>query len=402
MWGAGRVLRTWLGPLIVVGLAGCAAWQPPPAPDLSEIRARALTETVRDVRLSAAVVSREEGRQIFGHDLREAGVQAVWVEVENRSPHVYFLLRAGTDPDYFSPLEVAWSFHSFLGGSGNAAIDDYFASMDFPNPVPPGETRAGFLFTNPHGRVKLFNVDLIGRKRMIPYTLMLPIPDDPPDETAVRLMADYAEANRRRVRDLGTLREALEGLPCCGEGPRGEASGDPLNVVVIGTLDDAGAALVRRGFRTAREPLDDEQRLFGRTADAVLRKGGQGGWPGIWLRLWATPLVYGDRLVVVGQAGRPVGGRFTAPGDASAVLHPEPDEARNFLVQDMLYSGGLGQLGFVGGAGSSGPGTGDAPSTEYQSDGLRAVMFFVTRPLDMADVEIIDWVPYLDIKAAGD
>lgn len=29
----------------------------------------------------------------------------------------------------------------------------------------------------------------------------------------------------------------------------------------------------------------------------------------------------------------------------------------------------------------------------YFTDGLRAVMFFVTRPLSIADLEILDWVP---------
>jgi len=28
-----------------------------------------------------------------------------------------------------------------------------------------------------------------------------------------------------------------------------------------------------------------------------------------------------------------------------------------------------------------------------RSDGLRAVLFFATRPLSLADVEILEWVP---------
>ena len=57
------------------------------------------------------------------------------------------------------------------------------------------------------------------------------------------------------------------------------------------------------------------------------------------------------------------------------------DEARNLLVQDMMYSGGLDKLGFARGSG-----------TPERGDGLRAVLFFATRPLSLSDVEILDWV----------
>ena len=32
----------------------------------------------------------------------------------------------------------------------------------------------------------------------------------------------------------------------------------------------------------------------------------------------------------------------------------------------------------------------------YHTDGLRAVLFFATRPLSLSDVEMLDWVPYLE------
>ncbi len=47
-----------------------------------------------------------------------------------------------------------------------------------------------------------------------------------------------------------------------------------------------------------------------------------------------------------------------------------------------MYSGGLDKLGFARGAGAG----------EHR-DGLRAVMFFATRPLSLSDVEILEWVP---------
>jgi hypothetical protein len=64
------------------------------------------------------------------------------------------------------------------------------------------------------------------------------------------------------------------------------------------------------------------------------------------------------------------------------VAHADVDEARNHLVQDMMYSGGLDKLEFARGAAAG-----------ERSDGLRAVLFFATRPLSLADVEILEWVP---------
>ncbi|MCY1305719.1 hypothetical protein D9M70_555420 [compost metagenome] len=36
----------------------------------------------------------------------------------------------------------------------------------------------------------------------------------------------------------------------------------------------------------------------------------------------------------------------------------------------------------------------------YFTDGLRAVMFFVTRPLSLSDLEILDWEPYVNPHGA--
>ena len=43
---------------------------------------------------------------MFGVSVNESGVQPVWIEVENNTDQVLWLLRSGTDPDLFSPLEV--------------------------------------------------------------------------------------------------------------------------------------------------------------------------------------------------------------------------------------------------------------------------------------------------------
>ena len=191
-------------------------------------------------------------------------------------------------------------------------------------------------------------------------------------------------------------------MPCCATDAGGSAQGDPLNVVFIGTIADIGAAGIRRSYRRSFYESDMAQRVFGREPYFVARKQAQAGAPATWIRLWVAPMRFDGKPVFVVQVGRPVGGRFAPRDAASIILHDDVDEARNLLIQDMMYSGGLEKLGFVTGVGAAAE---TLPRTalngaRYHTDGLRAVLFFATRPLDLSDVEILDWVPYLERDAS--
>jgi len=388
---------------VSLALAGCATWQTPSDVSETVLRARAVTRTVRDVRVSAAVLSSEDSRRLFGADVNKTGVQPVWVEVQNGTSQPLWLLRSGTDPDYFSPLEVAWSLHTPLARSTNAGIDDHLDKLGFKNPITPGATRAGILFTNPDRITKLLNVDLLGRRMLVPFSLFLPVPDDAADKGSGQPLFRYPESQLTDYSDLAALRAALERLPCCATDAHGAAQGDPLNAVFVGELPDIGAAVVRRNYRRQARPHDLAQQVFGRPPDAVLRKQAQAGAPATWLRAWLAPIRFDGRAVYLVQAGRPVGGRF-APRDAADIaLHDDVDEARNLLIQDMMYSGGLEKLGFATGVGAASETQPRSTfhGARYHTDGLRAVLFLGTRPLSLADVEVLHWVPYLERREAA-
>ena len=392
----GRLLALLAAALLSGTLGGCATWQVPEATDDTEIRTRAETGAVRDVRLSAAVLSAEDSRRIFGKNLNETGIQPVWVEVENATADALWLLRAGTDPDYFSPLEVAWPYHAPFSKANNAAIVAHFDALDFQNPIPPHATVSGIIFVNPHQRTLVLNVDLLGPAKVIPFTLFLPVPDAPPDDRVLHNVQRYAEAAQEEFDDLDALRDALERTPCCATSTDGSTSGDPINVVMVGALADVASALIRRGFRVHRRDFDDAQQLFGRRPDLVMRKVSEDA-PAHWLRGWVAPLKYRGQPVFLMQVGRPVGGRFSAADAKPLKLHPYVDEARNLLIQDLIYSGGLARLGFAGGSGADAARSqGDPGQPNYSTDGLRAVMFFVVRPVDLSEVQLLEWVPYLE------
>ncbi|WP_199229433.1 LssY C-terminal domain-containing protein [Azospirillum sp. TSO22-1] len=378
--------------------AGCAAWQAPADVSDAGLRDRAVKATKRDVRVSAAVLSADDSRRMLGVEVDRKRVQPVWIEVQNQTADPLWLLRPGTDPDYFSPLEIAWSVHMPLAEDANARIDEHLNKLGFKNPVLPDVTHAGLLFINPEHGVRLLNIDLLQRKALIPFSLFLSVPDDAGDERFAFSAYRYPDSAIKDRNTLAALRSELERLPCCATDPRGTAYGAPLNIIFVGESSDIGAALARRSYRRDMRPVDAVEQVFGRRPDIVGRKQSQAGAPATWVRAWLAPIRFEGRSVYLVQVGRPVGGRFAPPDATSVVLHEDVDEARNLLIQDMMYSGGLDKLGFVTGAGPASP---TQPPTafsgaRYQSDGLRAVMFFATRPIGLSEVEFLDWEPYLD------
>jgi len=380
--------------VLMLAISGCATWQSPADPSVENIRARAVSETSGDVDVRAAILSAEDTRRIFGADLNATGVQVVWVEVDNRSSVPLRFLHTGTDPNYYSPLEVAWSLHVTFGGATNDRIDDYFDAKAFPNPIPSKQLRRGFIFTNPEPIVKLFNVDLVGNRIMVPFTLILPVPDSPLGEEAATLSERVAAVQGPDYQTEQALRAALEDAPCCTRAGADKAISGPVNVVMVGMLGDLGSALVRRGYRRDLHSDDLVQRVYARPPDIVMRKHAQGSDLSNWVRAWVAPFRYQGRPVFLCQVGRPVGGRFAKANDGPLVLQSDVDEARNHFVGDMLYSGGLEQLGFVEGGSGDGDATVAVPKP-YQTDGLRAVFVMATRPLSLSETEFLDWVPYI-------
>ena len=277
-------------------------------------------------------------------------------------------------------------------------MDDYFTQLGFSNPIAPGETRSGILFTNPDQGIKLVNVDLFGNQTLIPFSLFLRVPGGTMDPRLAQIPFPFPETAVTDYRDLASLRAALERLPCCATDASGTAQADPLNAVGIGQFTDIGAALVRRDYRRDARASDLAQRVFGREPDFVMRKQAQAGAPATWIRGWLVPIRFQGQLVYIAQVGRPVGGRFAPRGETHLTLHDNVDDARNLLIQDLMYSSGLEKLGFVNGVGAA---SATHPRTTldgatYYTDGLRAVAFFATRPRSLSDVDFLDWVPYLE------
>mgnify|MGYP003445746373 CR=1 FL=1 len=69
---------------------------------------RAVSKTDRDVRVSVAVLSDEEGEAVYGARLAAMSIQPVWVEVAKAGVQTYGLLSPGIEPHTMTkaPLEL--------------------------------------------------------------------------------------------------------------------------------------------------------------------------------------------------------------------------------------------------------------------------------------------------------
>ena len=362
-------------------VVACSSWQRPQPLEHTALRDHAQTMEKEGVTVRARVLSRQECLGVVGVDLNEQDIQPVWVEVENGSGQSLSLLQSGADPDYFSPLEVSWSLHSWGRSGNNAAIDEHMQSVAFRRGlIQAGETRSGLLFTNTHRNQKLMNIDLLGEQRFIPFAMIAPVPDSEGRITRVPGWRFESE-DMVNYQDEQVFRDALmtwfaDSLPGAGA-----ALTEPLSLVWIGRPQDIGSVLVRRGYRSQAEEFDLEQRLSGRPPDFVLRKSGSGA-PANWIRLWVIPMAFQGRPVLVAQAGAPIGGRFALgwqKGSADQAL----DGVRDFVIQDLLYSRGLIKLAIAHPP--------PLPGMQLMGDGRVGVLYIAARPLRFGDVRIIDW-----------
>jgi hypothetical protein len=372
------------------------------------------TKATDNVRVSVSVLTEEESREYFGRSLTSKGIQAVWIKVENHNPYSLWILPSYVDPEYFSALEVAFLNHGPFSGLSNRSMDELFENYRISRRVPAGATNTGFVFTNLSEGVKEINVELWHSKGVIDVRFYLELPAGGFDYETVDFERLYT-SGRVKTLNLAQLRQELASLPCCTRDGTG-LEADPVNVVLVGHDDDIFSALVHQGWdpthslsahsvrktvtayllgrRYRYAPVSPLQ-LFNRQQDIAFQKARVTIHQRNHLRLWLSPYTYRGRRVWIGQISRDIGVRFSArsPFFITHRIDPEVDEARDYLVEDLLASESLESLAYVKGVGA-------APlhkprenlaGDPYFTDGLRAVMFISPKPVSVDRVNSITW-----------
>jgi len=398
--------------IAVFVVSGCASFDPVPIEEVGFLE-RSQTQQQGDVTLTSAVPSAEECVQAFGVNSYKKNIQPVWLEITNNDSVRLMLMPAILDPEYFAPLEVAAAY-SFGSEKVNEEVDFFFADQDVGVFVPPGEMRSGFVFTNVDEGTKSFVVELVGADHEYRrFTFFVEVPGLNVDHRNINFGELYA-ADEIVTHDLPSLRRVLEELPCCTTNKSGKGQGDPLNLVVIGEPLNLYYAFMRAGWdetetiyrgslwkttksfifggRYRYSPVSALY-VYGRGQDVALQKARDTIHERNHLRLWFTPLRLNGKAVWVGQISRDIGVRFTRKTITTHKIDPDVDEARNYLLQDLWYSQVLAQYSYVAGVGAatySEP-RGNLTGDPYFTDGLRAVMWLSGDPLDMEEVEFLNW-----------
>ncbi|MBW2172336.1 MAG: LssY C-terminal domain-containing protein [Deltaproteobacteria bacterium] len=405
------VLAIWL--LVILAVTGCATFKTQPMAEIP-FKERAQTQQQGDVRVTASVLSAEECKAAFGAKLYKKKVQPVWLEIENAEEGPLWFLPVGIDPEYFSPLEVAYMNRSGLSKNEKRQMDRYFHEHGIEKYIPPGETKSGFVFTPLDEGTKHFNVDLIGKgNRFLSFTFFVSVPGLKADHQNVDFYTLYAEDDFVSY-DAESFRKAVEDLPCCTANKAGAEQGDPLNLVIIGEGEDMFRAFIRAGWdetetiygasawKTSKSFLFGGQyryspisalHVFGRSQDIAFQKARGSIHERNHLRLWLAPMLFEGKLVWLGQISRDIGVRWTTKTIITHKIDPDVDETRDFLIQDLLYSQGVEKFGYVKGVGKApiGAPRGNLTGDPYFTDGLRVVLWVSGEPVGFADVEFVEW-----------
>ena len=368
-----------------------------------------------DVRVSVAVPTADEARDLFNANLYAKEIQPVWIKVENNSDRTYYLLNAATDSNYYSPLEVTYAMTGTLSGFYRTEMADHLRALNFRNPILPNTAVSGFIFTNLDEGEKVVQVDLVAAEQVKLFTFFVQIPGMRVDYHLVDFATLYPADQIVELNEQ-ELQTALENLPCCTTDQQGSNQGDPLNLVMIGEFKEIAAAFARRGWLPAEETYSTavwktiKSFLFGsryrysplsplyydgRHQDFARQKPRHDIHERNHLRLWYTPMHYQGKPVFIGQISRDIGVRLTlkARPPVTHKIDPDIDEARHALVEDLLFSQLLTEVGFVKGVGAARPSnprsnlTGDP----YFTDGYRLVLILDQHPTAMDEVKSLGW-----------
>ena len=382
----------------------CATFKKPDTINEASVQDRAQTEESNGIRVSAALVGDEEARHIFGIDLPKKNIQALWIAIENNTDRRLILLPTAIDPEYYAPLEVAFAYHKTFAADANAALDEHLLRLNFPirSLILPGSQASGYIFTSWSEQVKAVDIDLVGDDFSQNFTFFAPNPNSDRGQAILeRLDTMYPAAELQNMDSEADLRQALVQLPCCVTKDNGGRLAEPINVVIIGTIDDWITAFIRRGYHYQ---LLNPRYAFGRSQDISVKKLSRGYTKAQAhaIRIWQTPIRYQDKPVWVGQTSTRLGGRFSdkAPSEVTLPLDPYVDESRHDLSQDLAYSQALIKIGYVKGAEGPRSNAADASteSSHYMTDGLRVVLVFGDRPASLESIDFFNWERLADYR----
>jgi len=396
---------------VVFGIGACASFKPVPLEDLDYMQ-RAETRERDGLKVTVSVLTREESRKAFGKKLDKRLIQPVWIEIENNTERDYWMLLHGLDPDYFSAREAAYVSHG-IDIASNKGIDDYFDELGINRFVPAGTATSGFVFSNLKLGTKEVRVRLFGDRDLQDFEFYVTVPGLRADWQRVDFESIYPQDEWVNLDDPAELAKQLDEFMCCTTKKNGTGSGDPINLVVIGSpgtlqgfikagWDETEIISAGSSWRTFKSFIAGSEYkyspisalyVFQRPQDIGLQKARDTINERNHLRLWLSPILFRGEYVWIGAISRDIGVFFTtrAWNLTSHAIDPEVDEARDYLTEDLATAQVLAEIGRVGGVGEV---TREAAKqnllgSPWWTDGQRAVLWLTEKPVPLEEIELM-------------
>lgn len=376
---------------------------------------RHVSQTQSGVTVTAVVLTDKESREFFSLNLSKENIQPVWLKIENNSNQLFSLLPLALDPGYFFPNEAAFILRTNWE-SINRQISEHFRYQSIRRDIRPGDVESGFVYTRKDPGIKYINVMLFAPKTKETFVFYLEVPGIKTDFQRVDFDSLYAKNEIIDIKDNNELHEVLGNISCCTTRKDGSGQNDPLNFVIIGQGEDIFSAFIRRGWdvtepiylgsawraakaffshwRYRTSPMSSLF-FYERGQDIGLQKARSTIHERNHLRLWLTPYRYDGKPIWIGAVSRDTGSYFTTktPWFTAHAIDPNLDEARLYLVQDLLMSQGVSEFGYVQ---YTKPSTRKNPRFNFMeqpwwSDGRRAVFIFESEYTPLTELKLIPW-----------
>jgi hypothetical protein len=405
--------------------SGCVRYRPQ-INDRASFMERVQTQTRDDLTVTLTVLSNKEAKKFYGTSLSKRGIQPLWLEIDNCSSSTYFLIPRNMDPNYYSAEEAAYMAHyrqgkQFLEAGlvgiiffpllvlipvnffavrhANGKMDKIFEEVSMHSYViQPGDKREGFLYTSVDQGTKHVKVDLIGDQKREIFDFVVTVPGMKPDYTTKDFANRYPEDAIVQYTDKDFPKHLTE-LPCCVTNKKGTRAGDPLNLVVIGELEDliaiftssgwdetsaltmsSGLSMAKAFFTGENDRYSPVSPLYykGRPQDIAFQKTRDNINQRLHFRLWYTPMRYNGKPVWMGAISRDIGVKFTFTTwyMTTHKIDPNLDDSRDYLLADLLEMRKVPKYGFIENPGLEAPGhkNKNLTSDPYFTDGKRLVI----------------------------
>lgn len=383
--------------ILAFALSSCVMYRPDHSRKMTFLD-RTVEKTQEDVTVSVVALSDKEASKLFGAKLAKKGIQPVWFKIENRSKQAYIFSQRSVDARYYSPAEAAYIAHYSamkrvltLGVFGllffpillaipvelamvevaNHKMNSFFLKEGMENNViQPKEVASGFVFTPIKQGTREVHLKLYSERGILEFVFFVEVPGLKFDYEKKDFDALYPASEIVNYTDSLQLKAALERLPETTSGKNGKREGDPLNLVMIATLDELltyfasahwdqtealdirSAQRMAKSFVFGRSNLNSPFSslfLWGRNQDISFQKARQTISERLHLRLWFAPMRFQSKPVWVGSVSRDIGVRFTLKtwNLMTHKIDSNIDDARDYVLVDFAENGLVERYGFL-------------------------------------------------------